>query len=356
MGYAKRANSASAHCDSSALEFSALPEKRAASSLPAMDEIEIEVFRADDRASRGITTADIAELASSYDAEANPVPAVIGHPKSDSPAQGTIAGFRVEGRSLFARLRDVSADLVEKVRNRELINRSMAFFSPDHESNPTPGKLAPRHLGFLGGSAPGVPGMSPLKSAFDFDAEGDGFEVVGEPAEAVIFEAPGTPVRHLQEEPGNMDPKDKNDVTTERQQLDTDRANFEAERDEFNARKAAHRKASAKSRVAMLVGAGKVLPAQAGALELIFGALSDEELEFSADDKGTAADKLVAIFQAGPNVGAPSGRVSPESSEFSADDTPIGKAAALTARANELVKSEPGLTFEAAIERVSKEG
>src|SRR5690348_13539215 len=107
------------------------------------DEIELEVFRAGSKASRGITAAQLAEVAA-FDCEANPVSGVIGHPKSDSPAEANILGFRLDGNKLFARVANWSDKLVDSIRNKRIVNRSMAFFDPDHEANPTPGKWAPR--------------------------------------------------------------------------------------------------------------------------------------------------------------------------------------------------------------------
>jgi len=169
-----------------------------------MDETEIEVFRAGTRASRGITADDIATVAA-FDCDANPIGCVVGHPQSDTLADGVIKGFRADGNSLYARVANLSEKIVEGIRGKKLLNRSMAFFSPTHPANPTPGKLAPRHLGFLGAAAPGIPGMPKLEAAFSFNADG-ALETEADPAEAVIFEAAATPVRHIQEEKPQMDP------------------------------------------------------------------------------------------------------------------------------------------------------
>lgn len=331
-------------------ELSALSRVTAADSLRDMDEIELEVFRADTRASRGISSADIAAIAE-FDCEAHPIGAVIGHPKNDSPAKGTITRFRAEGNKLFATLKNVAADLVEGVKSGELLNRSMAFFSPDHEANPTPGKLAPRHLGFLGASAPGIPGMSPLKAAFEFTAEADGFTVVGEPAEAIIFEAPATPVRRIQEEPKGMN---EAELKAERDRLDAERTAFEADRTAFAADAENRRKGANAALVAGLIAGGTVLPADKPALDLIFNALSDDELEFGANDKGTAAAKLAGILGKGPKLVDASGKpLSPaKAREFAAGEggSTSDKARSITARAKEIQVEKPGLTFEAAVE------
>lgn len=77
-----------------------------------MDEIEIEAFRADTKASKGLTADHIADAAKLYDADKNPAPLVFGHPTNDSPALGEIAGARTDGNRLFVRLKNIAADVV----------------------------------------------------------------------------------------------------------------------------------------------------------------------------------------------------------------------------------------------------
>lgn len=318
-----------------------------------MKEIELEVFRADTRASRGITSTDIADLAAAYNADENPVAAVIGHPKDDTPAHGVIAAFRAEGNKLFATLKDVSDELVDSIKSSKIINRSMAFFGKDHEANPTPGKLAPRHLGFLGGSAPGIPGMSSLKKALSFSAEDDIIVVDGAPSDAIIFEA-ATPVVSVQEERKSMP-----QVKTQ-EELD---AEFKAREDAIAAReKAAEDRekqfaadaekahnAAAAARVDSLVATGKVLPANRDDLVKVFSALKGDELEFSADDKSTAGDKLAKIFAAGPDLVDVSGKSLSPKDKFSADAPKSVED--ITAAANKLAK-EKGISFSAAVEEI----
>lgn len=343
------------------LALSALSRVTCGDSLRDMaNEIEIEVFRADTRASRGITEADIADVAA-FDCEANPVPVVIGHPKSDSPAEGVIKAFRAEGAKLFATLSGLSEKLVEDVKAKRLINRSMAFFGGDHEANPTPGKLAPRHLGFLGGAAPGIPGMSKLADAFSFSADGelapDALEnliVAGEPAEAVLFEAPPTPVFTVKEEPKGMT---EEELKAEADRIAEEKRQFEADKATFAAAAETSRKAGNKARVDGLVAAGKVLPADRAALETVFNALSSDELEFAADDKGFAVDKLVAILSKGPALVDTSGnRISPTGEKtFAATGNTANDAAAISSAARELMATDKSLTFEAAVARISNE-
>lgn len=320
-----------------------------------MNEIELEVFRADTKASRGITSADIAELADAYNHEANPAAAVIGHPKSDTPAHGLLKGFRAEGNKLFARVADFSEELVDGIKSGKFINRSMAFFGKDHEANPTPGKLAPRHLGFLGASAPGIPGMSSLKKALSFSAEEDIIVVDGAPAQAIIFDAPATPVLTVQEERSTMKTQDQIDAEFKARE-DTITAAAQAlenRETEFAVRAAASHKTACEARVDTLVSAGKVLPANRDALALVFNALSTDELEFSADDKGTPADRLAKILAEGPALVDLNGKALSPTDSFTAADTMTAED--IEARARNLQKDKPGLSFAAAVEQVTKE-
>lgn len=327
-----------------------------------MDKIELEVFRADDRASRGISSADIADLASAYDAETSPAPAVIGHPKSDSPAKGIISAFRAEGNKLFATITNLKSDLIEGIKDGSFINRSMAFFGPDHEANPTPGKLAARHLGFLGGSAPGIPGMSPLKKAFSFNAE-DELVIDEAPAEAIIFTAAPTPVRTVKEEVPEMaekktDEEKAAEFKAAEDKIAEDRKALEDERAEFAAQRETSRKAANKGLVDALVTSGRVLPADRDDLEKVFNALDDAELEFSAEDKSFAANKLSDILGKGPKLVDDKGDpISPtgEKETFEAGDDHSAKANKITAAARDLMKENRALSFSAAVEKVTQD-
>lgn len=312
------------------------------------DEIELEIFRADDRASRGIKSTDLAELADAFDAEANPVAGVIGHPKSDTPAHALVKAVRAEGNKLFATVTNFSDKLIAKLKSGEIINRSAAFFGADHEANPTPGKLALRHLGFLGASAPGIPGMQPLKKAFSFTADEDEELVVDSaPASAVVFDAPATPIHHVKEDSKPMATETKDDAA-----LEADRKQLADDRAEFDARVESARKSASKSRVTTLVTAGKVLPANSAALEQVFNALDDEEIEFAADDKAAPADKLFAILSAGPPLVDIKGEPLSFDARGKSGDAPTTREG-VDAAARALMKEKPSLTFAAAVAEVS---
>lgn len=322
-----------------------------------MDDIEIEVFRADTQASRGITAADIAQVAA-FDCNAHPIPNVIGHPQHDKPSVGQVKGFRAEGSTLFAKVPATAAKIWSGIKDGSILNRSMAFFHPDHEANPTPGKWAPRHLGWLGASAPGIPGMKPLADVakgLAFSADGETLEVLGAPAEAVVFVPAPTPVFTVTDTPKPKEPAVADEKTPEQIAFEAERTAFEAEKTAFAASQKRDREAANAVVVDGHVASGKVLPAEADKLKTVFNALGTDELTFDAEgkDKGTAASALSAFIAGLPKrVPVDEQRKSPVG-QFTATDTPM-TGRALHDAAKKLEKDE-GITFAAAVERLSAE-
>ena len=87
-------------------------------------------------------------------ATADPAPVVVGHPESDAPAYAWIDGLRRSGDRLQATLRDIAPPFREAVEAGRYAGRSIALQGDTL-----------RHLGFLGGRAPAVPGLAPTRFA-----------------------------------------------------------------------------------------------------------------------------------------------------------------------------------------------
>ena len=87
-------------------------------------------------------------------AEADPAPVVVGHPETDAPAYAWIDRLRRVGDRLQAKLRDIAPSFREAVEEGRYSGRSIALEGD---------RL--RHLGFLGGRAPAVPGLAPTHFA-----------------------------------------------------------------------------------------------------------------------------------------------------------------------------------------------
>lgn len=123
-----------------------------------MEEKWIEVFKAGawtDSAgrTRTWTQEDIERI---YQASVDKdFPAVIGHPKDNSPAWGWKGGIKKEVGSIWVRFKDLVPEFVEMVNKKMFPNRSVAL-NPDYSI---------RHVGFLGAVAPAVKGLAPIALA-----------------------------------------------------------------------------------------------------------------------------------------------------------------------------------------------
>ncbi|WP_028710404.1 hypothetical protein [Paracoccus pantotrophus] len=122
------------------------------------------------------SAADLRAVADAYDPAVAPAPIVVGHPDTDAPAYGWVESFDYDAdqERLFANLHEIEPSFAELVKAGRFKKVSMAYFSPTQGHNPVPGTWYPKHLGFLGAAAPGVPG---LKNASFAGGEGAAFEV-----------------------------------------------------------------------------------------------------------------------------------------------------------------------------------
>jgi hypothetical protein len=102
------------------------------------------------------------DAAAAYSPSVHEAPCVVGHPATNDPAYGWIKGLRYEGGRLLADPDQVDTAFGELVNEGKFKKVSPSWYLPDAPTNPTPGKLYLRHLGFLGAQPPAVKG---LKSA-----------------------------------------------------------------------------------------------------------------------------------------------------------------------------------------------
>lgn len=134
----------------------------------------IEVFRAGTftpmtGAPQTIDEKSLRQIADTYDAQAAPAPVVVGHPSIDAPAYGWVEHLYTEGGILKAVIKDTEPAFAEQVRAGRYRKVSISLFLPSAAANPKPGTLYLKHVGFLGGTAPAVPGLKPVS----FAATGD---------------------------------------------------------------------------------------------------------------------------------------------------------------------------------------
>lgn len=127
--------------------------------------------------------ADVKAIAEGYDPQNYEAPVVIGHPKTDAPAWGWVKALRFVDGALKAVLHRVSPEFAAMVKDGKFRNRSVALYAPEAPGNPTPGKAALKHLGFLGATPPAVKGLKPL--AFADDDQADAFEFADPAGESV---------------------------------------------------------------------------------------------------------------------------------------------------------------------------
>lgn len=256
-------------------------------------EYEIEVFRAGTPASKGLTEAHIDAAVAAYDFEAAPAPLVAGHPEHDKPAKGIIKGFRRDGARLFARLADVADDIVEGVRKKAWLNRSMAFWDKDHPSNPKPGVYYPKHLGLLGAAQPAIAGMEPLK----FSADEATIETDTAPDAAVVFALEPTPIVTVTSKGAATVADEPKTFTAEEmaaKDAEIERLRGLAETAEANAKAA--READNAAFCESLVTDGKLPPAHKADLVAVFNALPAEPLTFAEDRTEPAAAALKRLL------------------------------------------------------------
>lgn len=98
-----------------------------------------------------VTEATLEALVAGYPSQ-DPAPVVVGHPATDAPAWGWVDGLRRVGDRLQARFRDIAPAFRSAVEEGRYAGRSIAIAG---------GQL--RHVGWLGGRAPAVPGLAPTR-------------------------------------------------------------------------------------------------------------------------------------------------------------------------------------------------
>lgn len=105
------------------------------------------------------TVNDLDNIVRNFNEKNSSVPAVIGHPKVNSPAYAWIDSVKRFGDSLYCTYKQVNQDFAQWVKQGLYKNRSISLY-PD-------GTL--RHVGFLGAMPPAIKGLE----AFQFNEESD---------------------------------------------------------------------------------------------------------------------------------------------------------------------------------------
>lgn len=105
------------------------------------------------------SVADIEAMARVFDPKLGKAPIVIGHPKTDDPAQGWAKRLYVTPKGLYAEPEKVDPQFAASVNAGRYGGVSPKFFRPTDPNNPVPGSWYLRHIGMLGAANPAVPGL-----------------------------------------------------------------------------------------------------------------------------------------------------------------------------------------------------
>jgi hypothetical protein len=161
-----------------------------------VDTKEIEIIRAGTHTSaNGIVVSfdrsDLEEIAANYNPSHFQAPLIISHDTLGIPdrqlahsefAYGAPKALKVVGDRLRAVFDKVAPEFVRWVRDGKLLSVSSSVYLRNSPTNPTPGKLALRHIAGLGSSPPAIKGMEPLSLAeLAFDEGEDGLITFSEP-------------------------------------------------------------------------------------------------------------------------------------------------------------------------------
>ena len=112
------------------------------------------------------TEDDVKDMANMYnnqkEDEKHDAPIVIGHPKTDDPAQGWVNKLKYTGGKLLAETKQVSKTFAKKVKDGEYKKVSVRLY---------PNNLL-RHVGYLGAATPAIKGLGDaMLSEFIFSEE-----------------------------------------------------------------------------------------------------------------------------------------------------------------------------------------
>lgn len=100
-----------------------------------------------------------------YDPKIHEAPIVIGHPRDNGPAYGWVGKLNLNAGNVTAEPKQVNADFEEMVKTGSFKKVSASWYLPDSPTNPVPGSLYLRHVGFLGAQPPAIKGLPAVEFA-----------------------------------------------------------------------------------------------------------------------------------------------------------------------------------------------
>lgn len=293
-----------------------------------------------------------------YDTALHEAPIVVGHPRTNGPAYGWVKSLSFdESGAILAETQQVEAEFGEMVAAGRFKKRSASWYLPDAPTNPKPGTLYLRHVGFLGAQPPAIKGLKEVEfgeaeeGVVEFSESGRwAFRSMAdmlrnlrewliadkgqETADKVLPQWDLDAVRRAADEPDDDKPAGMTAYTEDQsmniEELKAQVATLQAENEALKAnqkpadfgerettiaaREAAVADAEAKlaraaveSRVESAVKAGRVLPAQKAAAVDFAMSLADGEavLNFGEGDKAeklTQREHYLRSMETGPQI------------------------------------------------------
>ena len=131
------------------------------------------------------TEDDLKRAVEAYSPALYAAPLVIGHPKTEDRAYGWAERLTYEDGHVVVHPDKVNPEFSELVEQGAYRNRSASWYMPDHPSNPSPGNLYPKHIGFLGAVPPALKGLGDV--AFTEGAQPIDFSAEAHPDKVVEF-------------------------------------------------------------------------------------------------------------------------------------------------------------------------
>lgn len=130
------------------------------------------------------TEADLKRAVGAYSPALYAAPLVIGHPKTEDRAYGWAESLSYEDGHVVVHPDKVNPEFGELVEAGAYRNRSASWYMPTHPSNPSPGNLYPKHIGFLGAVPPALKGLGDVQ----FSAEADPVDFAAEDHPDLVVE------------------------------------------------------------------------------------------------------------------------------------------------------------------------
>ncbi|HCL58153.1 MAG TPA: hypothetical protein DHW82_14255 [Spirochaetia bacterium] len=128
----------------------------------------IEIFKAGKYPQGEFSEADLKEIEKNYNPQFSEAPITLDHEQAGQ-AYGWVEGLKASGKSLYAKLKDVSEDFKNMVKAGKYKNRSIEVYTGLKDND---GKVVGKYLkalSFLGAKTPAVKGLAPVS----FSAESD---------------------------------------------------------------------------------------------------------------------------------------------------------------------------------------